>query len=82
MAGKQISTATETRSRFSKNRAIARQQPVRDEAVSNTSTVALRVVGGNEKGTQCLGCNWATCSWGYKYGDVALLVGGVSNLTQ
>jgi hypothetical protein len=24
-------------------------------AVSNTSTVALRVVGGDEKGTQCLG---------------------------
>jgi hypothetical protein len=25
------------------------------EAGSNTSTVALRVVGGDEKGTQCLG---------------------------
>jgi hypothetical protein len=25
------------------------------EAGSNTSTVALRVVGGSEKGTQCLG---------------------------
>jgi hypothetical protein len=25
------------------------------EARSNTSTVALRVVGGDEKGTQCLG---------------------------
>jgi hypothetical protein len=23
-------------------------------------TVALRVVGGDEKGTQCMGCNWAT----------------------
>jgi hypothetical protein len=27
----------------------------RVEAGSNTSTVALRVVGGDEKGTQCLG---------------------------
>jgi hypothetical protein len=29
-------------------------------AGSNTSTVALRVVGGDEKGIQCLGINWAT----------------------
>jgi hypothetical protein len=28
---------------------------VRVEAGSNTSTVAIRVVGGDEKGTQCLG---------------------------
>jgi hypothetical protein len=27
----------------------------RAEAGSNTSTVALRVVGGDERGTQCLG---------------------------
>jgi hypothetical protein len=27
----------------------------RVEAGSNTSTVALRIVGGDEKGTQCLG---------------------------
>jgi hypothetical protein len=27
------------------------------EAGSNTSTVALRVVGGSVKGTQCLGYN-------------------------
>jgi hypothetical protein len=27
----------------------------RVEAGSNTSTIALRIVGGNEKGTQCLG---------------------------
>jgi hypothetical protein len=27
---------------------------------SNTSTVALRVGGGDEKGTQYLGYNWAT----------------------
>jgi hypothetical protein len=32
----------------------------RVEANSNTSTVALRVVRGNEKGTQCWGYNWAT----------------------
>jgi hypothetical protein len=28
---------------------------LRVEAISNTSTVALRVVGGDGKGTQCLG---------------------------
>jgi hypothetical protein len=32
----------------------------RVEAGSNTSTVALRVVGGDEKGTQCRGYNWDT----------------------
>jgi hypothetical protein len=32
----------------------------RVKAGSNTSTVALRVVGGDEKETQCLGVNWAT----------------------
>jgi hypothetical protein len=32
----------------------------RVEAGSNSSTVALRIVGGDEKGTQCLGYNWAT----------------------
>jgi hypothetical protein len=32
----------------------------RVEAGPNTSTVALRVVGGDEKGTQCLGYNWST----------------------
>jgi ribosomal protein S5 len=30
------------------------------EAGSSTSTAALRVVGGNEKGTQGLGDNWTT----------------------
>jgi hypothetical protein len=30
------------------------------EAGSNTSTVVLRVVGGDEKGIQCLGYNLAT----------------------
>jgi hypothetical protein len=32
----------------------------RTEAGSNTSTVALRAVGGDETRTQCLGYNWAT----------------------
>jgi hypothetical protein len=35
------------------------------EAGSNTSTVALRVVGGDEKGTQCLGgITGPLCTWG------------------
>jgi hypothetical protein len=49
----------------------------RVEAVSNISTIALRVVGGDEKGTQLVGYNWA-----YKYGDLALRVVGVSNQRQ
>jgi hypothetical protein len=43
------------------------------EAGSDNSTVALRVVAGDEKGIEC---------WGYKYGDLALQVEGVSNLRQ
>jgi hypothetical protein len=50
------------------------------EVVSNTSTVALRVVGGDEKGTQCLGR--PPCSWGCKYRDLYLQVRGVSDLRQ
>jgi hypothetical protein len=34
--------------------------PARVEAGSNTSKVALRAVGGDEKGNHCLGYNWAT----------------------
>jgi hypothetical protein len=49
---------------------------------SNGSTVALRVVGGDEKGTQCLGYNWATLFLEDKYGDLALQVRGVWNLRQ
>jgi hypothetical protein len=49
------------------------------EMGSNTSTAALRVVGGDEKGTQCLG---HPVRGGYKYGDLALQFGGVSNLRQ
>jgi hypothetical protein len=45
------------------------------EAGSNTSTVALLGVGGDEKGTHPV-------PGGFKYGDLALQVGGVSNLSQ
>jgi hypothetical protein len=42
------------------------------EAGSNTSTVALRVIGGDEKGTQCLGVQPGhRVPGGYKYGDLA-----------
>jgi hypothetical protein len=55
----------------------------RVEAGSNTSTVALRVAGGDEKGTQCLEVKLGHhIPGGYKYGDLALQVGGVSNLRQ
>jgi hypothetical protein len=51
------------------------------EAGSNTSTVVLRVVGGDEKGTQCLGVQLGhPVPQGYKYGDLAVQVKGVSNL--
>jgi hypothetical protein len=47
------------------------------EAGSNTSTVALRVVGGDEKGIQCLGVKLGhPVSGRYKYGDLVLQVGG------
>jgi hypothetical protein len=53
------------------------------KAASNNFTVALRVVGGDEKGTQCLGVLLGhPVPGGYKYGDLALQVGGVSNLRQ
>jgi hypothetical protein len=48
------------------------------EAGSNTSTVTLRVVGGDEKEPSARGIPLG----GYKYGDLALQVGGVSNLRQ
>jgi hypothetical protein len=55
----------------------------RVEAGSNTSTVALRVLRGDEKGTQCLGFYLGyPALGGYKYGDLALQVGEVSNLRQ
>jgi hypothetical protein len=49
------------------------------EAGYNTSTVALRVVRGDAKGTHCPGVNLGHPSpGGYKYRDLALQVGGVS----
>jgi hypothetical protein len=55
----------------------------RVEAGSNTSTVALLLVGDDEKGTQCLGVKLGhPVRGGYKYGDLALQVGVVSNLRQ
>jgi hypothetical protein len=51
------------------------------ESGSNTATVSLQVVGGDEKGAQCLGIKPSRpILRGYKYGDLALQVGGVSNL--
>jgi hypothetical protein len=51
----------------------------RVEAGSNTSTVALRVVRGDEKGTQCRGGGVKLdypVSRLYKYGNLALQVWG------
>jgi hypothetical protein len=47
----------------------------------NTSTVVLRVVRGDGKGTQCPGVYLGHhVLGGYKYGDLALQVGGVSRI--
>jgi hypothetical protein len=54
----------------------------RVEAGYNTSTVALRVVRGDKMGTQCSGVQLDHPVPGaYKYGDLALQVGGVSDET-
>jgi hypothetical protein len=53
------------------------------EAVLNNSTIALHVVRSGNKGTQCLGMSLGhPVSGRYKYGNLALQVGGVSNLKQ
>jgi hypothetical protein len=53
------------------------------KAGSNSSTVALIVIGGDEERTQCLGLQPGHPDPGeYKYGDLARHVGGVSNLSQ
>jgi hypothetical protein len=53
------------------------------KAGSNTSSVALRVVGGDEKGTHCHGVKLGhPVPGGYKYENLALQVGGISNLRQ
>jgi hypothetical protein len=55
----------------------------RVEAGSNTSTVDLRVVGGDKKGTKCLGVKLGhPVPGGYKYGNLALQIWGVSNLRE
>jgi hypothetical protein len=58
-------------------REMFKVQPVfRVDAGSNNSTVALRVVGGDEKGTQCLGVQLDhPIPGGYKYGDLVLRLG-------
>jgi hypothetical protein len=50
------------------------------EAGSNTSTISLRVVGGDGKELSAWEYNWATLFLGDIYGDLALQVGGVLNL--
>jgi hypothetical protein len=50
--------------------------------VNGSSAVALRVVGGDRKGAQCLGLQVGHPVPGvYKYSDLALQVGGVSDET-
>jgi hypothetical protein len=53
------------------------------EAGSNIFTVALGVVEGDKKENQCLLVELGhPIPGGYKYGDLAHEVGGVSNLRQ
>jgi hypothetical protein len=53
------------------------------EVVLNISTVALEVGGGDEKGTQYLGVQLACpVPMVYKYWDLTLQVGGISNVRQ
>jgi hypothetical protein len=53
------------------------------EAGLENSNVSLRDVGGDGNGTQCLGVKPDhPVPRGYKFGDLALQVGGVSNLRQ
>jgi hypothetical protein len=55
----------------------------RMEASSNTSTIALRVVGGDEKGIQFPGVKLGyPLPGGCEYRDLALQVGGVLSLRQ
>jgi hypothetical protein len=53
------------------------------EVGSNTYIIALQIVESDEKGTRCLGVYLGHLVPGrYKYGDLALHVGRVSNLKQ
>jgi hypothetical protein len=54
----------------------------RVEVGSNTSTVALRVVGGDEKERSAWRYNWATLLLGNINTGTCLQVGGVSNLKE
>jgi hypothetical protein len=54
-----------------------RLEPPRVEVCSNTSIVALRVVGGEEREPSAQGYNWATL-----YGHMTLQIGGASNLRE
>jgi hypothetical protein len=57
--------------------------PPRVDAGSNTSAVVLQIAGGDEEGTQSLAVKLGNpVPGGYKYGDLTLHVGGVSNLRQ
>jgi hypothetical protein len=47
------------------------------EVGSNISILDRRVVGGDKKGTQCMGYNWNTLFLGYKYGHLALQIRGI-----
>jgi hypothetical protein len=68
---------------WSQSKKLIRKKEARVEAVSNNSTVALRFVGGDGKGTQCLGVKLGhPVSGGNKYRDLALQVGGVSSLRE
>jgi hypothetical protein len=61
----------------SKGYVLERFNYSRVEAGSNTSTIAPRVVRGDEKGTQCLGVQLGhPVPGGYKYGDLARQTGG------
>jgi hypothetical protein len=62
---------------------VAPERSSRVERRSNTSIVALQVAGGDEKGIQYLEIYPDhSVPGGYKYGDLAFHVGGVSNLRQ
>jgi hypothetical protein len=54
------------------------------EVALNTSTIAQQIIGGDKKGTQCLRRVKLAhlVPRGYKYGNLALQIRGVSNLRQ
>jgi hypothetical protein len=48
---------------------LSQKKEARVEEGPNTSTVALRIIGGDEKGTQFLGYNWVTLPLGDRLGE-------------